>query len=192
MTSRVLLSTACLALMLSPPVAAQSSPTPQPAVGTAVAAVAPLPERPGLVGQSETGKTIDLSALRGQVVMVLVWSTDCPVCLNKMPELRANLAGWAGQGFQIISINTDPQRTSLQQWEAARRTTVPANQQWPSVWAHAAGFKTNLPLGSSAAGVPVAASHLPTLYVIDRQGKLRLHAMGRMPADVWDTIADLL
>ena len=75
---------------------------------------------------------------------------------------------------------------------SARRTTVPANRHWPSVWAHSAGFNTNLPLGTSTAGVPVAASHLPTLYVIDRQGKLRLHAMGRMPADVWDTIADLL
>jgi len=192
MTFKALFGTACLALMVSPPVAAQGSPASQPAAGTSVAAVATVPERPELVGQTETDTSINLSALRGQVVMLLVWSTSCPVCLNKMPELRANLAGWAGQGFQIISINTDRQREPLQQWEAARRTTVPANQQWPSVWAHAASFKTNLPLGSSAAGVPVAASQLPTLYVIDRQGKLRLHTMGRMPADVWDTIADLL
>ena len=192
MNFKTLFGTACLALTLSSPVAAQISPASPPANGAAVAPGVALPERPELVGKTETGQAIDLSALRGQVVMVLVWSTNCPVCLNKMPELRANLAGWAGQGFQIISINTDTQRAPLQQWETARRTTVPANQQWPSVWAHAAGFKTNLPLGASTAGEPVTASHLPTLYVIDRQGKLRLHAMGRMPADVWDTIADLL
>ena len=175
MPFKALFGPVCVALMLSPLAAAPIGPAPQLANVAAVAAGAPLPDRPELLARTETGTTIDLSSLRGQVVMVLVWSTDCPVCLNKMPELRANLAGWTGQGFQIISINTDPQRTPLQQWEAARRTTVPAKQQWPSLWAHAAGFKTNLPLGTSPAGEPV-----------------RLHAVGRMPADVWDTIADLL
>jgi peroxiredoxin len=192
MNFKTLFGTACLTLTLSSQVAAQISPVSPSAKGAAAAPVVTIPERPEFVGKTETGQTIDLSALRGQVVMVLVWSTNCPVCLNKMPELRANLTGWAGQGFQIISINTDQQREPLQQWETARRITVPASQQWPSVWAHAAGFKTNLPLGTSTAGEQVTASHLPTLYVIDRQGKLRLHAMGRMPADVWDTIADLL
>ncbi|HRK38305.1 MAG TPA: TlpA disulfide reductase family protein [Burkholderiaceae bacterium] len=192
MPFKALFGSVCLALMLSPLAAAPTGPAPQLVNVKAVEAGAPLPDRPELVGKTETGQAIDLSALRGQVVMVLVWSTNCPVCLNKMPELRANLAGWAGQSFQIISINTDQQREPLQQWEAARRITVQASQQWPSIWAHSAGFKTNLPLGNSTAGEPVTASHLPTLYVIDRQGKLRLHAMGRMPADVWDTIADLL
>jgi hypothetical protein len=106
-----------------------------------------------------------------------------------MPELRANLAGWQTQGFKVISINTDTRPDGLRSWEAARQVTVPTPQQWPSLWLHAPGFATSLPLDApNAAGV----THLPSIYVLDRTGKLRLHTTGRVPAEVWDTIADLL
>lgn len=149
----------------------------------------PAPAFPALTGHTTEGRTISLQALRGQVVLVMVWSTGCPVCLNKMPELRANLAGWHAQGFKIISINTDARPDALRSWESARMSTVPAVQQWPSLWLHAPGFATTLPLGATSA---TGATHLPIIYVLDRSGKLRLHSSGRVPAEAWDTIAELL
>jgi len=119
----------------------------------------------------------------------MVWSTDCPVCLSKMPELRANLAGWHMNGFKIISINTDTRPDALRSWESARMKIVPAAQQWPSLWMHTPGFATTLPL---EAPKTAGAAHLPSIYVLDRAGKLRLHTKGRVPAQVWDTIAELL
>lgn len=168
------------------------------ALAVPLAVEAAPPEQPLLVAKTQAGQTIDLKALRGQVVMVVVWSTRCPVCLNKMPELRANLAGWANRGFQIVSINTDLAPDDIRNWEAARDATLPANQRWPSVWAHAPGFTTSFPLAPSPAaaqGTPKTApalSQLPAIYVVDREGNLRFQATGRMPADVWDTIAELL
>ena len=149
----------------------------------------PVPAYPTLTGHTTSGQTISLHALRGQVVLVMVWSTDCPVCLHKMPELRANLAGWHTKGFQIISINTDARSDPLRSWEAARLVTVPPLQQWPSLWMRAPGFATSLPLDAPNA---TGTTHLPSIYVLDRTGKLRMHTTGRVPAEVWDTIAELL
>jgi peroxiredoxin len=149
----------------------------------------PVPTHPTLAGQTASGQTISLNALRGQVVLVMVWSTDCSVCLSKMPELRANLAGWHTKGFQIISINTDARPDPLRSWEAARLVTVPPSQQWPSLWKGAPGFATSLTLDAPNA---TGATHLPSIYVLDRAGKLRMHTTGRVPAEVWDTIAELL
>jgi len=164
--------------------------------GLALGETAP---QPTLSARTASGQTVSLQALRGQVVMVVVWSTDCPVCLSKMPELRANHAGWQKQGFQIIAINTDAKPEALRSWESARQVTVPVAQQWPSVWAHAPGFATSLALTagvtSPVAVTPTAASasaHLPLIYVVDRAGNLRFQSSGRMPAEVWDTIAELL
>lgn len=90
------------------------------ALSPAVALRHPATDTPTLAGRTSAGEPISLQALRGQVVLVMVWSTDCPVCLNKMPELRANLAGWHTQGFKVISINTDARPDALRSWEAAR------------------------------------------------------------------------
>lgn len=149
----------------------------------------PTPDTPTLAGRTSAGESISIQALRGQVVLIMIWSTDCPVCLSKMPELRANLAGWHSQGFKVISINTDAQPDALRSWEAARLATVPPLQQWPSLWRHTPGFATSLPLDAPNVA---KATHLPRMYVLDRAGQVRLHTTGRVPADVWDTIAELL
>jgi len=179
--SFVLAAWAAVALTLSTQASAVTS-TPEPQTPGALTVPTALPDAPTLTASTANGQAVNLADLRGQVVLVMVWATNCPVCLSKMPEFRANLAGWAQQGFQIVSINTDRQQQPLLTWEAARQAIVPKAQQWPSVWAHAPGFATNLPVDMQ----------LPALYVIDRQGKLRLHASGRVPAHVWDTIAELL
>ena len=183
------------------PMAAGAAPAKPPVpvpVPTHQAAV--VPEPPTLVGRTADGQPVSLQALRGQVILVMVWSTDCAVCLSKMPEIRANHAGWVKQGFQVISINTDAKPEPLRRWEAARQVTVPVAQQWPSLWAHAPGFSSSLSLTGTApatANQPGAtgvqsAAHLPVIHVLDRQGQLRFQSTGRMPAEVWDTIAELL
>ena len=63
--------------------------------------------RPSLVGQTSAGESVDLARWRGQVVLVYLWSTDCPVCLDRLPELRRNLAGWKGRPFVVIAVNQD-------------------------------------------------------------------------------------
>jgi hypothetical protein len=50
--------------------------------GAAMAA----PAQTTLSGRTLDGKAFDLAERRGRVVLLLLWRTDCAVCLNKMPE----------------------------------------------------------------------------------------------------------
>lgn len=50
------------------------------------------------------GRRSDLAALRGQVVLVNFWATDCAPCVEEMPALTANWRRFAPQGFQTLAV----------------------------------------------------------------------------------------
>jgi thiol-disulfide isomerase/thioredoxin len=152
------------------------------AVAEGSAAVAPAALRPMLQGVTETGAPVGLADWRGRVVMVYAWSTGCAVCLDNMAELRRNVAGWAGQPFVLVSVNTDGRRSALDDWHRLRASTLPRTLHWPSLWLGEAGFASDLPL----------AGQMPAVWVLDKTGAVRYHARGRMPAQAWDQVADLL
>jgi hypothetical protein len=151
-------------------------------VGPGVAAIAPDAQRPQLQGVTDAGAPVGLSDWRGRVVMVYAWSTGCAVCLDNMAELRRNVAGWAGQPFVLVSVNTDGRRNALDDWHRLRTSTLPRTLHWPSLWAGEASFASDLPL----------AGQMPAVWVLDKTGAVRYHARGRMPAQAWDQVADLL
>lgn len=135
-----------------------------------------------LRGSTLDGRAYDLAAQRGRVVMVVLWRTDCAVCLNKMPELRANALGWKGKPFDLVTLNVDPRRADADTYDRARRLVASAagpvwsfwqgDVQWPAAWA--------------------AGARLPVTLVFDTQGLLKARHEGRVPPDVWDEVADLL
>ena len=135
-----------------------------------------------LKGVTESGKPVDLASLRGKVVMVVAWSTRCAVCLDNMPELRRNLAGWQGQAFELITVNTDATPGALADWHSLRSQTQPAHLQWPSLWAGAITFSSTLDM----------QGQLPAVWVLDKTGAVRYQVKGRMPAEAWDQVAELL
>lgn len=135
-----------------------------------------------LSGLTPDGRRFRLSEQRGKVVLVIHWSTSCAVCRDKMAELRVNLAGWSGKPFQIIGVNMDARQQDFQNYDALlRQTTVPA-RRFDSLWAGQADFIDTL-------GPP---SSLPEACLIDKQGALVARYSGRIPAQTWDRIAELL
>jgi cytochrome oxidase Cu insertion factor (SCO1/SenC/PrrC family) len=133
-------------------------------------------------GRSVDGERIGLRALRGRVVLVFYWSTNCPVCLDKMHEMRANLAGWMNKPFSLLGVNMDKRREDLAGYESLLRQTVPASQRLRSVWAGDPAFTDNQ-------GPP---NHLPSGALIDKGGQLVERYSGRIPPEAWDRIAELL
>jgi peroxiredoxin len=117
------------------------------------------------------------------VVLLFFWSTDCPVCLDKLPELRRNLEGWRGKDFVIVAVSQDRSAADLKAYEQVLDRVAPPNPQMKIVWrrdaAHRDGFG-ELPL------------NVPTTVVIDRQGQVVKQLRGRMPAELWDDIAELV
>ncbi|WP_418603550.1 TlpA family protein disulfide reductase [Hwangdonia sp.] len=50
------------------------------------------------------GKKVNLTDLRGKVVLIDFWSTYCPPCIADMPHLKALYDKYKNQGFEIIGI----------------------------------------------------------------------------------------
>jgi thiol-disulfide isomerase/thioredoxin len=147
----------------------------QPATATPPASVE-------LSGAGPDGRAFSIDALRGQVVLVFYWSTECPVCRNKMPELLANAAGWKGQKFTLLGVNMDEKKSAFLRYEEVVAGLVPPGQQFLSVWGNDPSHRDNLG--------PV--QHLPSAVLIGKDGRVVERYSGRIPPQAWDRIADLL
>ncbi|MDO9205712.1 TlpA disulfide reductase family protein [Methylotenera sp.] len=50
------------------------------------------------------GKKIPMSALKGKVVLVNFWATDCSICIKEMPELVNFYNLYKHKGFEVIAV----------------------------------------------------------------------------------------
>ena len=50
------------------------------------------------------GRRSELAALRGHVVLVNFWSTDCAPCVEEMPALEANWRRFSPAGFETLAV----------------------------------------------------------------------------------------
>ena len=139
-------------------------------------------ERAQLSGRTLEGLPLDLAGLRGKVVLLMFWSTDCAVCRDKMAELRRNVSGWRGQPFELVAVATDARKQDVVDYDALLHRMVPGNERFAMLWradpAHRDGFG--------------ALPKLPATYLIDREGRIVERFSGRIPAEAWDRIADLM
>ncbi|MEP6791061.1 MAG: TlpA disulfide reductase family protein, partial [Ramlibacter sp.] len=110
------------------------------------------------------------------------WSTGCAVCRDKMPELRQNYEGWKGKPFEMVLVSTDRKMQDVMDYEKIISSTVPLKQQFVQLWAGEPGYRDSFgPQGQ-----------LPSSFLIDKAGKVVQRYQGRIPAEAWDKIADLL
>lgn len=112
------------------------------------------------------GVTHSLADYRGQVVLVNLWATWCPPCKAEMPTLQAYHDKYATKGFTVIAINDGDPTADVVQFVRDYRLTFPV---WldPTYIATEKAFKT---------------MNLPTSFVIDRSGTVRLFWVGEISA----------
>lgn len=65
------------------------------------------PAPPLAFEQVTTGRAGTLEDYRGQVVLVNLWATWCPPCLEEMPELDNLARGLADQGFTVLAVSDE-------------------------------------------------------------------------------------
>lgn len=72
----------------------------------AVAAFAMLRERsaPDVRFVALDGRNLALSDLRGKVVLVDFWATDCAPCIAEMPALVENYRRFAAAGYEVVAV----------------------------------------------------------------------------------------
>ena len=133
-------------------------------------------------GRTLAGAAFDLASLKGKVVLVLFWSTDCAVCRDKMPEMRANAQGWQGKPFELVSVSFDRRLQDAVDYDRLVTAMVPASQRFAALWSGDPIYKGNA----------TRPAQLPTAWLLDKSGKLVEIYNGRIPSEAWDKIADLL
>jgi peroxiredoxin len=104
------------------------------------------------------GREVDLSKLRGKVVLVTFWATWCEVCAGHMPEVAKIYEKFRTKGFEVIGISLDRDQSELERFMAAH------DMPWPQ---HFDGKEWDGALVTS-----LGVNYLPTMWLINRKGLL--------------------
>jgi len=76
-------------------------------VASYASALAPGDAPPAIDMPDQTDKKVNLSALKGKVVVIDFWASWCGPCRQEMPVLEELYKKYAAQGLVIIGINID-------------------------------------------------------------------------------------
>ena len=109
------------------------------------------------------GETLTTAGLRGKVVLVNFWATDCAVCAKEMPDMVRTYNRYRDRGFEFIAVamKHDPPHYVVRYAEANR---LP--------------FKVALdPMGELAQAFG-KVKLTPTTFVIDKRGNIALKITG--------------
>jgi len=113
-----------------------------------------------------SGKSVSLDDYLGSVVLVNLWATWCPPCKAEMPSLQTFYDNHKADGFVLIGINQEETLEVVTPFVAEFGLTFP-------VW---------LDEDYQAQRVFNTAS-LPSSYVIDRTGRVRLMWIGEISGE---------
>jgi peroxiredoxin len=111
------------------------------------------------------GRTLPLQSLRGKLVLVNFWATDCRACVAEMPELIDTYRRYRERGLAVVAVamRDDP---PLQVVRFARERALPFEVALDADGRVAQGF----------GDVQVT----PTTFVIDAQGRIVERMTGRL------------
>jgi peroxiredoxin len=103
------------------------------------------------------GKPVKLSDLKGRVVLVDFWATNCPPCLEEFPRMKELYAEYHEKGFEIVGLSLDEDRATVQAFQ----------KQWQLPWRLVFDREAVAALRRSYK-VPT----IPSLFLVDGNGKI--------------------
>ncbi len=115
------------------------------------------------------GVSRSLKDYRGQVVLVNLWASWCPPCVAELPTLNAFYGDYADQGFVLIGINAGESPSHVREYVLQRQLNFP-------IWIDT----------EQRAGEAFRTMSLPSSFVIDRQGRVRLEWLGAIERTMLD------
>ena len=104
------------------------------------------------------GRKVDLSKMKGKVVLVEFWATWCGPCVSKLPTIRKIYDKFYNKGFEVVGISLDRDRKKLEIFVSEN------NIPWPQFF-DGKGWKNRL---AKKYGI----RSIPTLWLVDKQRNL--------------------
>ena len=117
------------------------------------------------------GQNLQLSAMKGKVVLLDFWATWCPPCREEIPHFKELYAQYRDKGLMVVGVALD---------EGGEKDVQPFAQQ----------NQINYPL--SATGAQELGQRyggvrgIPTTFLIDKQGKIAQKYVGYQAKEVFE------
>jgi thiol-disulfide isomerase/thioredoxin len=106
------------------------------------------------------GRDVDLAKLKGKVVLVEFWSTDCGPCVGEIPALKTAYEKLHPRGFEVVAISLDDKERAL------RRFIKEKDLPWPQHF-DGKGWENRF-------AVQYGIFSIPTSWLLDKLGNLRV------------------
>ena len=113
------------------------------------------------------GREVQLSSLRGQVVLVNFWATWCSPCKEEMPVLQAFYQAHQAENFLLLGVNVSDDAEDAARYMAENGFTFP-------VWSDPPG-NTLMDLGLRG---------LPASILVDADGNLQWFWLGPVTEEI--------
>ena len=144
-----------------------------------------LPDEGAAPGFAEGGPwinspPINLTALRGKVVMVDFWTFECYNCLNALPYVKALEAKYRSRGLVVVGVHT-PEFPREKVEANVREQVKSLGIVYPVVMDN--GYKVWNSFHNQ---------FWPAVYFIDATGRIRYHHFGEGAYDEQDKVVDKL
>ena len=105
------------------------------------------------------GREVDVSQMRGKVVLIDFWASWCPPCVRQIPVIKAAYEKLHGRGFEVVGISLDDDKKELLALVAKEKI------EWPQFY-DATGAEHRL---AKQFGV----EEIPVMWLLDKSGELR-------------------
>lgn len=119
---------------------------------------------PEFVLQTVDGTPRKLSNYRGKVVLVNLWATWCPPCIEELPVLDQLVADYEAKGLVVLGVAGDEDTQAVRDFLAKSPVK----------------FEVLLD-PNGAIGTQYGITGYPETFFVDRQGRLRDKIIGPVP-----------
>jgi thiol-disulfide isomerase/thioredoxin len=126
---------------------------------------------------SVNGREVDLSKMKGKVVLVDFWATTCVPCVAELPKIKIAFEKYQQKGFEVIGISCDTDKEKLERFLKEKGITWPqyfdGNQQERNKFAQEFGI-----------------DGIPHIFFVDKKGCLRDDLRGDFETGIVNLLAE--
>jgi thiol-disulfide isomerase/thioredoxin len=101
------------------------------------------------------GRAVDLSKLRGKVVLIDFWATWCPPCVAISPDISRLYNKYHSKGLEVLSISADSDKSALLDFIKKE------GAKWPQYFSDS---------GDTSIFENFGINEFPTIWLVDKKG----------------------